>query len=306
MSGPSRPLPAVEWLTLSLIIACHAVWLGALFLLPGISVWLAVIAAGFAAALHSSLTHESVHGHPTRHEWVNAALLGLPLTVYVPWIRFKDTHLAHHHDEILTDPYDDPESNYLDPKVWARLPGWWRAVLRFNNRLIGRLVVGPLIGAVSFVAGDLRLMARGDRAVIRAWAWHVPGLAAVLWIVLASPMPVWAWLLSVWLAIAILKLRTYLEHRAHERASGRTVVIEDRGLFAFMFLNNNFHVVHHMHPNVPWHELPALYDRRRDHYLRRNGGYRYRSYGEVLRTYLWRAKDPVPHPLMPGGDGGDS
>ncbi len=31
-------------------------------------------------------------------------------------------HMAHHRDAILTDPYDDPESNYLDPAVWARLP----------------------------------------------------------------------------------------------------------------------------------------------------------------------------------------
>ena len=31
-------------------------------------------------------------------------------------------HLAHHRDAMLTDPYDDPESNYLDPAVWAGEP----------------------------------------------------------------------------------------------------------------------------------------------------------------------------------------
>ena len=29
-----------------------------------------------------------------------------------------------------------------------------------------------------------------------------------------------------------------------------------------------------------------------------NQGYRYGSYREVFRRYFWRAKDPVPHPLM--------
>jgi fatty acid desaturase len=41
----------------------------------------------------------------------------------VPYLRFRDTHLAHHHDPNLTDPYDDPESNFQDPAVWARTPG---------------------------------------------------------------------------------------------------------------------------------------------------------------------------------------
>lgn len=299
-----KPAPrAVEWPTWALLIACHAGWAAAMFLLPPVSQPLAVLSAGVVAALHSSLTHESIHGHPTRHELVNALLLALPLTVYVPWLRFRDTHLAHHHDEILTDPYDDPESNYLDPAVWNRLPRWWRAVLRFNNRLIGRVTIGPFLGIGAFVAGDLRLIARGDRRVLAAWLLHLPPLALLLWIVALSPMPVWAWLLSVWLAVALLKIRTFLEHRAHDRASGRTVVVEDRGPLALLFLNNNLHVVHHMHPRVPWYDLPALYAARRDHYLRRNDGYRYASYAEVFRRHVWRAKDPVPHPLMPEGEG---
>ncbi len=75
------------------------------------------------------------------------------------------------------------------------------------------------------------------------------------------------------------------------------MVIEDRGIFAFLFLNNNFHVVHHMHPRVAWYKLPAQYVANRAHYLRRNDGYRYASYWQVIRAYLLRPKDPVPHPL---------
>jgi len=122
-------------------------------------------------------------------------------------------------------------------------------------------------------------------------------MVAVLALVAASPMPVWAYLLAAYLGLSLLKLRTFLEHQAHARASGRSVIIEDRGPLAFLFLNNNLHVVHHMHPTVPWYALPAVYRARKDHYLRRNGGYLFRSYGQIFRLYLWRAKDPVPHPL---------
>ena len=80
-------------------------------------------------------------------------------------------------------------------------------------------------------------------------------------------------------------------------ARARTVIIEDRGLLAFLFLNNNLHVVHHVNPGVPWYRLPALYRAGKERYLEMNDGYVYRSYGEVFRRYLFKAKDPVPHPI---------
>ena len=52
---------------------------------------------------------------------------------------------------------------------------------------------------------------------------------------------------------------------------------------------------------VPWYRLPRLYFANRERYLARNDGYMYRSYAEVFRRYLFRAKDPVPHPLWRRG-----
>jgi fatty acid desaturase len=75
------------------------------------------------------------------------------------------------------------------------------------------------------------------------------------------------------------------------------VIIEDRGPLALLFLNNNLHAVHHARPKLAWYQLPDEYARRRDDYLRRNGGYRYASYGEVLASYFLRRKDPVAHPI---------
>ena len=74
-------------------------------------------------------------------------------------------------------------------------------------------------------------------------------------------------------------------------------MIEDRGFLAFLFLNNNFHVVHHSHPRVPWYRLPQLYAKNRERFLTRNGGYVYRSYADIFRRHLLRRKDPVPHPF---------
>lgn len=293
-----RAIPAVEGMTFLLIGLCYTLWAGALFLPAP----LAVIALALLIALHSSLTHEAIHGHPFRSDALNSMLMFPALSLCIPYLRFRDMHLAHHQDEHLTDPYDDPESNYLDPAVWGRLARPAQVLLRLNNTLLGRLVLGPVIGQVTWMADDMRAIFRGDRAVLIGWLAHLPALAFVLWLVALSPLPLPAYLLAAYLGLSLLKIRTFLEHRAHEAARARTVIIEDRGPLAFLFLNNNLHVVHHMHPKVPWYRLPALYRANRDHYLRRNEGYRYASYGEVFRRYFTRAKDPVPHPLWPGQD----
>lgn len=295
-----RATGGIEWPTLALILACYAgwalatAWVAALWLPAGIALAVLVI------ALHSSLTHEVLHGHPFRRAGLNEATVFFCLGLFVPYRRFRDLHLAHHVDSILTDPYDDPESNYMDPSAWDRLPRWGQALLRLNNTLAGRMALGPAIGMFIFLRDDWRAVRRGDRRVLNAWLLHIPGTLPVLAWVIWAPMPLWAYLLAAYGGFSILKIRTFLEHRAHERASGRTVVIEDRGPLAFLFLNNNLHVVHHMHPKAPWYRLPGLWAGNREKYLARNDGYYYRSYAEIFARHFLRPKDPVPHPLWTG------
>ncbi len=301
MSDPRAPAPGIEWLTLGMILACYGLWLVAIFWVAAAAPVLAVLLTGVLVAWHASLTHEALHGHPFPVRVANEALMALPLNLCIPYNRFRDLHLSHHLDCNLTDPYDDPESNYLDPAVWTSLPGWKRGLYRANNTLLGRILLGPVIGQVRFVWDDSRLALRGDRAVWLAWALHLPGVVVVMALVTASAMPVWAYLLAAYAGLALLKIRTFLEHQAHSQVRGRTVIIEDRGPLAFLFLNNNLHVVHHMNPTAPWYRLPGLYRAGKARYQAMNGGYVYRSYGEVFRRHLWRAKDPVVHPLWPRG-----
>lgn len=282
----------IEWPTLALIAACYGAWAVVLFWMP--MAWPLLIPV---IALQSSLQHEVLHGHPFESRRLAEPLVIASLNLAIPYIRFRDTHLAHHTDATLTDPYDDPESNYLDPAVWADLSWVSRAVMRANNTLLGRMFIGPILGQITFMVDDWRLIRGGDSAVARAWAVHIVACAPVVALVWIAPVPVWAYLLACYGALSVLKIRTFLEHQAHTRASGRTVIIEDRGPLAFLFLNNNLHVVHHMHPRVPWYRLPALYFNNRDTYLKRNDGYCYTSYAQIFARHLLRAKDPVPHPL---------
>ena len=98
----------------------------------------------------------------------------------------------------------------------------------------------------------------------------------------------------------MLKIRTFLEHRAHDKPRPRTAIVEDRGPLALLFLNNNLHVVHHHHPRLPWCRLPQAYRAQKARYLASNEGYRYASYAEVFRRYFLHAQDAVPHSTYRG------
>ena len=284
----------VEWPTFGAITLCYLVWGGAVF--GGAPLVIGVPVAALALTFHASLQHEAVHGHPTGIGWLDYALVWPPLALWIPFARFRDTHLAHHRDPNLTDPHDDPESNYLSPDLWDRLPGMVRLLMRANNTLAGRMVLGPLIGLVWFWHAEAR---RPDLRGL--WLRHALAVGLLIAVIGQAGMPLWAYLLAVYASVSILKIRSFAEHRAEARCAARSVIIEDSGPLAFLFLNNNLHVVHHAHPHVPWYRLPALYAARQDRFRAQNGSYVFASYGTLFARHFWRAKDPVPHPLMPRG-----
>jgi fatty acid desaturase len=295
-AATSRP---IEWPTVLLLALTYLVW-GLGTTIWDTSALLSVLLTAVAVAQFSSLQHEVLHGHPFASQTLNEVLVFPALALVVPYIRFKDTHLVHHYDPNLTDPYDDPESNYLDPKVWETKPRLVQKILRLNNTLLGRMLLGPAISCWYFIKGDIALMRAGDARVRLAWGLNAVGVALVLvWLWVFGTMPVLAYVLAAYLGMSLLKIRTYLEHRAHDLFRARTVIIEDRGPLSYLFLNNNFHVVHHCQPSVAWYKLPGIYFEKRAYFQRRNESYVYRSYGEIFRKYLLSAKDPVPHPVWP-------
>lgn len=293
------PAGTTEWRTVLLWLGCWSVWTVCILVLPLVSPVAAVLTLILVLVLQSSLSHEALHGHPFPKAWANDAIAMLSLGLFVPYLRFRDTHLAHHIDERLTDPYDDPETNFCDPIIWACLPKWKRKMLEMNNTLLGRMLIGPVISQVMFMRSDWAEIRRGHHAVTKAWALHLLSSIAVVALVIMSNMPIWIYVICCYFAISILKIRTFLEHRAHTDVTARTVIIDDRGLFAFLFLNNNLHAVHHLHPNVAWYNLPQLYRGNAACYDGFNENYNYTSYRHVFAKYFLKSKDPVPHPLWP-------
>lgn len=276
----------------------YGAWAGTGLILWPLHPVVAIVVLGFVLALQSSLMHEASHGHPTRKGWINEVLVGLPIGLVYPFRRFRSLHLRHHCDESLTDPFDDPESYYRALWQHRDLPEVLKKLLAINNTMVGRCLLGPLLGSGGFLLAEARLIASGDRAIRKAWLLHGAGLVLVMPIViLGFGIPIWAYLLAVWFGQSLISLRTFAEHQWSERPDGRTIIVE-RSPFAFLFLNNNLHLVHHKSPNVAWYRLPALFRSRREEWLALNGGYVFRNYTALLLSYAFRQKEPVEHPVL--------
>ena len=295
-------LRRIEWPTVWLTVVVTAAWAGCVYLIGAGQWWLWPVAV-VAMTLHSSLQHEALHGHPTSDRLINEVLVFLPVGLAYPYRRFKALHLQHHHDERLTDPFEDPESCYMSPEEWAKASPLLQRLRLINNTQAGRLLIGPVFSMIGFLKGEWRLIRAGDRAVQLAWLLHAIGMIPVFWWVtwVSGIHPAVYILAFAYPTISMLSVRTFVEHQAAMEGPHRTIINEDRGLFAFLFLNNNLHFVHHSHPTVAWYKLPELYRQNRDAFLAGNGGYFARSYGEVLRHYGLRRKEPVEHPLMKRG-----
>jgi fatty acid desaturase len=289
---------AVEWPTLGLIVLVYAVLAALVWHHGRLPWWIILIVGGYATALQVSLQHEVLHGHPTRHRRLNEVLVFVSPHFWMPYQRYRATHLRHHDDRHLTDPSLDPESSYLLPDSWARLSAPLRQIYTLNNTLAGRMLLGPMIGIVRIWGGDLLAIARGDREIARAWLLHLLGSGIWLgYVVAVCGMPLAQYLaLIAYPAISLSLVRSFCEHQAAADLGERTVVVEAAPGWSLLFLNNNLHVAHHTRPALAWYRLPAYYRAERAALIARNRGYVIHGYGEIFRRYLVRAKEPVAYP----------
>ncbi len=294
-------LQKFEWQTIGLIAGCYAAWF--LLILYGnrlpLGIW--IVAMALTVTFYLSIVHEVVHGHPTPYPILNQMLVMLPIGWVFPYERFRDTHMQHHETGDLTDPLDDPESWYVYASDWDRTGRLVKNILIFNNTLLGRMMIGPMITLSRFAISEFgTFMACPAKRLylLRVWGVHMflcIGLAAFVSVHVQLPM--WYLPVAIYLGISVLLIRTFLEHQAVDNHLERTVIIEKCCPIAFLFLYNNLHALHHERPGIPWYRLPAVYRQQRERLCDLNNYYVYRSYGEIFRRYFLKPKEPVNHPL---------
>jgi fatty acid desaturase len=219
---------------------------------PGAAGWVLrlVSIAAAAAALNAFylLSHEGHHHLLFRGAAANhAANVALCVPLLHAPSAYRVLHELHH--RYLGGPGDPDEyRNYTgDPRL--------RWTLQWIRLTIGTLVYMPLIPAVAW---------RRANAIERRRIALEYGGMTVIWIAVFRLVPLDV-LLQVWLIPGVVvgyisAVRALAQHAltdAHDPLLASRSVRSNR-LVSFLLLNENYHLEHHLFPEVPSYNLPRL------------------------------------------------
>jgi fatty acid desaturase len=293
-----RARAAVEVPTLLLIASTYGGWLFITSTYGHWPLWVVAPITAVVLTLHSSLQHEIVHGHPTRWVAFNRLFGLVPLSFWMPYERYHQQHRVHHIDARLTDPLDDPESFYWTHEAWSRLSRFTQLMVRAQQTLAGRVIIGSFWHIGAFLHSEARRLLRDEPGVRKDWlehlVWCVP---VIVWVKLVCGIPLWLYLVAMVIpGNGIVLIRSFAEHRARAGVPERVAVVENSWILGPLFLFNNLHSLHHETPPTPWYQLPRHYRVHRERLIAANGGLVYCTYFDVARRYMFRAHDVIEHP----------
>lgn len=257
--------PAIAWPTLAflgLLIIAH--WGMVLAGVTGIvSLWLLIIPLGYTSYAHYTLVHESIHGNilqDRRFSWVHR-LIGWygSFILFTPWPLLSRTH-KHHHSFVNSDK---------DPDIYVKM-SFSRLLLRNLISWVPQLVPVRLLQIIlpeslthrGYLKADA-LMSQSERRQFHFanWLW-----VALLWgLVFAGYGVEVAALFYLPILIALNMLVIMFQWLPHHpfRETGRYSATRNTGISGLnlFFLWQNWHLMHHLWPSVPFYNYERLYHR---------------------------------------------
>lgn len=286
---------AGEWRTLGVIVAVYGLTVLTVVRYDVLTVWLAIPLLAVLGAWHLSMQHEIIHGHPFTDQRINDALGSIPITLWIPYFAFKKDHIEHHSSD-LTNPALDNESYYVSQQQWDNAGPLRRAAWTANRTILFRMFVWTIVSTITYVVSVLKRAARGDASDRRTVVLHVIGVAAVVYLVALSSMPVWQFALGTMYGGRILNaIRPFPEHKYQSGVETRTAMIMAGPFMSLLMLNNNLHIAHHEEPWVAWYRVKALSNRVNAVERAREAGVLYEGgYAEVFRKFSFM---PVDSPV---------
>ncbi|MCR1785130.1 fatty acid desaturase [Nocardioides carbamazepini] len=228
-----------------------------------LSRWLTVPMGAAVTFLMFSVLHESTHHAISTNRRVNNAFGHLSVLLVVPWATYalvKFIHIEHHRNT------NEPKS--IDPDAWCEEGPAWQLPLRwatidlwyvvfYLRRLPDRPrreVAATLVVATAVIGGFVAVAAAGFGSEL-LWGFLVPQRFGML-------------VLGWWF--------DYLPHHGltvtqrEDRYRATRVRVGGEGLLTPLFVYQNYHLVHHLHPSIPFYRYVRAWKRNEEAYLDRN------------------------------------
>ena len=284
-----------EWRTLLVVAAVYGLTVLTVLRYEVLTPWLAIPMLAVLGAWHLSMQHEVLHGHPFKNQFLNDAIGGIPVTLWIPYLAFKKDHHEHHLSD-LTNPALDNESYYVSQEQWDKAGRIRRAAWTANRTILFRIFVWTIVSTITYVLSVLKRAARNEESDRLAVVLHVVGVVFVVYLVSLSSMPLWQFALGTVYGGRILNaIRPFPEHKYQSGVETRTAMIMAGPFMSLLMLNNNLHVAHHDEPGVPWYGYHKLMNRVNAVERARDAGLLYEGgYAEVFRKFSFK---PVDSPV---------
>jgi fatty acid desaturase len=284
-----------EWRTLLVVVAVYGLTVLTVLRYEVLTPWLAIPMLAVLGAWHLSMQHEVLHGHPFKNQFLNDAIGGIPVTLWIPYLAFKKDHHEHHLSD-LTNPALDNESYYVSQEQWDKAGKIRRAAWTANRTILFRMFVWTIVSTITYVLLVLKRAVRNEKSDRLAVVLHVVGVAFVVYLVSLSTMPLWQFALGTVYGGRILNaIRPFPEHKYQSGVETRTAMIMAGRFMSLLMLNNNLHVAHHDEPGVPWYGYHKLMNKVNAVECAREAGLLYEGgYAEVFRKFSFK---PVDSPV---------
>ncbi|GAC1630763.1 MAG: hypothetical protein NVS9B10_23450 [Nevskia sp.] len=249
--------PAVAWPTLLLFVLALALWgfglYGALtgLLPPAVAIALQTI----AAFMHFTVLHDGVHrsllrGHPRLNDLI-ATIAGSFLGPVVTGAAFRHVHFGHHRNT---------NDTARDPDLWSGIGPRWRLPLQWATADAMYVVV---------ILREWSQIALRDRVQIVAITLALLGGYGAMWALGYGVQATLYWLLPsrlaiLWLAFAF----NFLPHHPHQTLQSHNPYAATNArqggepLAKWLFLYQNYHVIHHLFPSVPFYRYLRIWNAR--------------------------------------------
>lgn len=291
----SNQTELITWLLGGIV---YGSWLLATINFHQMPILLAFFVGGFIVAWHGSFQHETIHGHPTKSVLINSLLGCFPLGLLNPYFLYRSSHIEHHETNELTNPINDPESFYVTESMWNSSNKFKKQLLKFHNTLSGRLLIGPFLNAYYLVKSEIVLIANRNFKNLKAWLMHLPLVGLLLyWVIGVCHIEIWQYLLCfVYSGLSLTLLRSFNEHRLGANNQERSAIVEAALPFQLLYLNNNYHYVHHNKPGLPWYKVKGYYELHKNDILEANGNFRFKGYSEIFKKFLLKSKGSPVYP----------
>lgn len=263
LPDPGEQVPTLAWPTVGIFVGALALFCtGTWGVLSGALPVAATIGMNVVACfVMFTVVHDASHYSLSSTRWVNHMFGRIAWVFVSPAIAFKAFAFIHieHHRHSNDDDHD--------PDTWASHGRWWLLPLRWATLDLAY---------VPFYVRNLRRRPRVEVAetvlllIVLIAGISVAAATGHLWtfvVVYVIPERIALFLLAWW--FDWLPHHGLSDTQRDNRYRATRVRVGMEWLYSPMLLSQNYHLVHHLHPSVPFYRYVATWRRNEDAYLER-------------------------------------